>query len=78
MALGNVQDTGENASTTIGFLAGDVSGSGGVNAGDISAVKARVGQAVGANNFKFDINLTGDIGPADVSVVKARAGRTLP
>ena len=77
VTLGNVQDTGENASTTIGFLAGDVSGSGGVNAGDISAVKARVGQTVGANNFKFDINLTGDIGPADVSVVKSRAGRTL-
>ncbi len=78
LTLTNVQSTGENVSTTIGFLAGDVTGAGSVNASDISAVKARVGQPVGANNFKFDLNLTGDIGPADVSVLKSRAGKTLP
>ena len=78
LTLNNYEGTGQDESVSIGFLAGDVSGSGGVNSGDISAVKARIGQFVGTSNFKYDLNLTGDIGATDVSVVKSRAGKSLP
>ncbi len=78
LTLIGIEPTFEDESVTVGFLAGDVSGSGSVNAGDISGVKARVGQPAGTNNFKYDLNLTGEIGPADVSVVKSRAGKSLP
>ena len=78
LTLIGYEGTGQDESVTIGFLAGDVSGSGGVNAGDISSVKARIGQVPDVTNFKFDLNASGDISAADVSVVKARAGKTLP
>ncbi len=68
-----------NAAVAVGFLPGDVNGTGKVTAADIAAVKARSGNTpVDASNFKLDINASGTISAADVSTSKARAGRTIP
>ncbi|MBL0122612.1 MAG: hypothetical protein IPP88_07710 [Betaproteobacteria bacterium] len=63
---------------TLGFLLGDVNSSRSVNAADISAVKAHVGQSTGAANFRFDFNASGGITAMDLSAVKARSGLVLP
>lgn len=63
----------------LGFLVGDVSGTGVVTGADIVAIKSRIGAAMGVNgNFRFDLNLSGGINSTDVSAAKARAGTTLP
>lgn len=67
-----------DASASMGFLVGDVNGNGAVNAADISAVKAQVGQTVGGTSFRYDLNVSNTISNADVSVVKARSGLVLP
>jgi hypothetical protein len=67
-----------NASAAVGFLVGDVTGSRGVNAADIGAMKARASPAVGAGNFRYDVNANGAITATDVSAVKARSGLILP
>ena len=66
-----------NVSASIGFLVGDVNGTGSVNSSDISAVKARSGQVTNASNFRFDLNATGAINSSDISAVKARSGMVL-
>ena len=74
--------SGVNGSTggtvAIGFLVGDVNNSRSVTLSDISAVKARSGQATTASNFKFDVNASGAINSSDILAVKARSGLTLP
>lgn len=77
VTLTNVNGT-TPAQASLGFLVGDVNSSGSVNSGDISAVKARVGQSTHGANFKFDLNASGSINTGDTSIVKARAGLTLP
>ena len=66
------------AFAAVGFLAGDVNGSGRVNAGDIAGVKARKGQTADVGNFRFDVNASGAIDASDERMVKARAGLGLP
>ena len=67
-----------NYPVSIGFLIGDVTGNGAVNAGDIAATKARLNAAVGLSTSRFDLNASGTITPQDASMVKARAGVVLP
>ena len=64
---------GLTVTATIGFLVGDVNGSGKVDAADVSAVKARSGQTTDSSNFLYDINASGAVNAADVSATKARA-----
>ena len=78
VSLGNVNGTAVNVAASIGFLAGDVNSTRAVNSSDISAVKARTGQATTAANFRFDLNASGTINPAYISAVKARSGSVLP
>lgn len=67
-----------NTEAAMGFLTGDTNASRSVNSSDISAVKARSGQATTATNFRFDVNASGAINASDISSVKARSGLALP
>ncbi len=66
------------ATTSIGFLVGDVTGSRSVTAADISAVKANEFNAVNVNTYKFDLNTDGSILSIDLILAKSRAGRAIP
>lgn len=67
-----------NVSRPIGFLLGDVNGSGRVTASDIAAIKARGGSNIAiGNNFLYDINLSGQVNANDLSQAKVQAGRSL-
>ena len=76
ISLAGVNDA-LNVSASIGFLVGDVNGTGSVNSSDISAVKTRSGQVTNASNFRFDVNATGAINSSDISAVRARSRQTL-
>jgi len=69
---------GDNAAASIGFMVGDVSGNGAINASDINIVKAHLNLPADATNFRYDIDADGAIAPKDVSAVKARSGRMMP
>jgi hypothetical protein len=61
-------------------LIGDVVGSGNtasVDASDIIAVKAQVGQPVTAANFRADVNASGSINASDIAAVKSKSGYSL-
>ncbi len=62
---------------SVGFLVGDVNNTRSVNSSDISAVKARSGQAATATTFVYDLNASGAINSSDISAVKARSGLSL-
>ncbi|HMJ06167.1 MAG TPA: hypothetical protein VK474_07910 [Chthoniobacterales bacterium] len=66
------------ASMQIGFLAGDVDGSGAVNGTDVSIAKSASGAPVTAANFQSDVVVTGSINSSDVSLVKGHSGAVLP
>ena len=78
----NVTLNGVNGSTNVvipmSMLLGDVNGNGAVNASDVALTKSRIGQPVGAANFKSDVNTTGSINASDVSLVKSLVGTGLP
>ncbi|MBL8524942.1 MAG: hypothetical protein JNN20_14725 [Betaproteobacteria bacterium] len=75
--LSNVNNAGVTAEASIGFLVGDVNGTGRVNASDISAIKTRVGQAASMTHFRFDLNTSGNVTLLDASAAKARSGTVL-
>ncbi|MBL8520104.1 MAG: hypothetical protein JNK75_05465 [Betaproteobacteria bacterium] len=74
--------TGVNGSATataaLGFLLGDVNGNRSTSNTDVSAVKARAGQAVVQENFRNDLNASGTVTAADVAAAKAKSGSALP
>ncbi len=75
--------TGVNGEMTVfplslGFLVGDFNSTRAVTASDISGARARIGSAINAANFRFDVNTSGDIDQADISAAKRRAGLVLP
>ncbi|MEO8101681.1 MAG: putative Ig domain-containing protein [Betaproteobacteria bacterium] len=78
ISLHNVNGSLNPPPLAMGFLVGDVNSSRAVNASDIDAVKSRVGRAVNAANFRFDLTADGSIGTADRSAVKGNSGRVLP
>ena len=64
-------------SVQIGFLIGDVNGSGSVNVGDALLTRNRSGQTVDANNFRTDVNPDGVINTGDALIVRSRSGNSL-
>ena len=78
VTLTNVNGLANSFPVAIGFLVGDVTNNGVVNAGDIAAIKARQSAPLSTSTFRFDVNASGAITPQDVSMVKVRAGQALP
>lgn len=69
---------GGNLVIPMRVLAGDVNGSGTVNASDVAFTKSRLGQVVNTTNLKSDVNANGTINASDVSIVKSKVGTGLP
>jgi glucose/arabinose dehydrogenase len=69
--------TGASLSVPIGFLAGDVGGTGLVSAADIVAIKRNVGATLTAANARFDLNRDGVIDNIDVNIARTRSGTRL-
>jgi hypothetical protein len=67
-----------NVQAAMGVLFGDVSGNRIVSNTDVASVKAEVGAAVTASNFRADLNANGIISNTDVSAAKAQVGTSLP
>jgi hypothetical protein len=82
VTLSNVTDSSAqtlpDTAISASFLIGDTSGSGSVNASDVSQTKAQVGQLVSGSNFREDVNANGTINASDVSLAKANIGTALP
>ncbi len=74
--VSGVNGGGTVYSVAMGFLQGDVSGNGAVNASDKTAVSARSGQSA-LNNAPFDINVSGAISASDISGVQGQIGQLL-
>ncbi len=62
----------------MGVLAGDTTGDGSVNSGDIGQTKSRSGQSVDASNFRSDVTFDGNLNSGDIGLVKSRSGTALP
>jgi hypothetical protein len=82
VTLQNVTDTSAqvlpDTTFNVGFLVGDVNGSGGVTSSDVGQVKSLSGQTVTSENFRSDINASGGISATDIGIVKSRSGAVLP
>jgi hypothetical protein len=76
--LSDVYDSNLNysqfVSVSMGLLFGDTTGSGGVNASDISQVKSQSGQTLSAANCREDVTVSGAINASDIAAVKSRSG----
>lgn len=75
--IGNVNGSSIDLEFAMGFLVGDVGGTGRVTAADIAAIKARNNQ-FGTSAPARDLNLSGTIDATDVIVAKSLAGRATP
>jgi len=75
--LDSENNTG-NVAATMGVLIGDTNGNRAVNAADVAQTKGRLGQSVGATNFRSDVNANGTINSADMAIVKQKNGTSLP
>jgi hypothetical protein len=82
VSLTNVNDSAGNSSSSVpismGFLLGDTTGNGSVNASDVSQTKSKSGQTVNASNFRTDVTVSNSINSSDVSLVKSKSGTALP
>ena len=78
VSLTNVNGAGFDVSAAIGLLVGDANNSREITITDLSAVKARSGQAADASNFKYDFDVSGLVTASDILAVKNRPGQTLP
>jgi hypothetical protein len=80
LKLNAVNVTGTNnavvpaASVEIGFLIGDTTNDGSVDAGDIAQTKSESGNPVTNSNFREDVNVDGSIDAGDISFVKFESG----
>jgi hypothetical protein len=78
----NVTLNSVNGSTNItvpmSVLVADTNANATVNAADVAQTKARLGQTVGAANFRSDVNANGSINAADTAIVKQNSGTSLP
>jgi hypothetical protein len=78
VTLNNVNGTGINFASSLGFLVGDENNSRSVNATDVSLVKGQAGQSVSAANAAMDVNLSGAVTAADILAAKGRSGLAIP
>lgn len=78
IGLGGVNGLTSSA-VSVGFMYGDISRNGRINASDIAAIKLRKGQSLGIrDNFAFDLDLSGTIDNQELHQVRQRSGTTLP
>jgi serine protease AprX len=82
LTLQSVTDTNSevlpDTAIRINFLAGDVNANKSVNAADVAAAKAQLGQPVGAGNFRADYNANGTLNAADIAGIKGNLGHGVP
>jgi hypothetical protein len=82
ITLEDVTDTSAqvlpDTTLNVGFLVGDLNGSGGVTSSDIGQVKSLSGQTVTSENFRADVNASGGVTSTDIGLVKSKSGSTLP
>jgi hypothetical protein len=81
--LNGVNTAGPDAPATdftipMSILVGDTTANATVNAADVAQTKGRLGQTVGASNFRSDVNANGTLNAADVSIIKSHLGTGLP
>jgi hypothetical protein len=67
-----------SASIQMGFLIGDTTGNGEVNATDVSQAKSQSGATTNGSNFRLDVTRNGAINSSDISIIKQRSGNVLP
>ena len=66
------------ALTQVGYLYGDVDGSGAVTVADQARVRQQVAQPVTAANFRMDVNASGAITVSDAAIVQSKIATGLP
>jgi CSLREA domain-containing protein len=62
----------------MGILFGDTNNTGSVASNDVTLTQSKVGQIVGATNFREDVTLDGSINSTDVQTVQSKVGTKLP
>ncbi len=63
-----------SVNAVMGFLIGDTSGDGTVNAGDAQQTRSNSGQLTDGTNFRYDVNRDGTINGGDAIIVRSKAG----